>query len=317
MGSKSSTTKQENSPPAWATPLFKQSAGDALDMYQSGAGGNTYLGSTVSDLSDTTMQGINQLANAGQAWDTSGTRDLFSQIGAGAVSNPSINALYDVAEKAGAPTSAEQNLSGYASGEYLSGEGNPFYRQRLEKEIADSNALIQSQFSGAGRYGSGANQRTIADNTSDMLFRGLEEDFNRQTQNQFNAVGMIDAARQNALGLQGNMLSTAGGLYGQGIGQAQGAADAMAGLDQRNFENRLAGAGATLQAGGMIDQQAQKQLQDEIAKFYALDSEDWTRLGMLQSAAAGAAGPYGTQLAQTRQPFNPLSAISAIPFGSK
>ena len=170
-----------------------------------------------------------------------------------------------------------------------------------------------------------------------MLFRGLEEDFNRQTQNQFNAVNMIDAARQAGLGtqlgavsgmtgvqgqnlsnrlsgagLQGSMLGSAGQMYGTGVGQAQNAASSMAGLDQRNFENRLAGAGATLQAGNILDSQAQKQRQDEVAKFYALDNQDWSRLGMLQSAAAGAAGPYGTQVAQTRQPFNPMGLIAPL-----
>lgn len=387
MGSKESSSTQESKPPAWSKPLFETSAQDAMGLYQSGSGGNTYMGSTVAPLSGTTMQGVNQLANAGQNTDTSGTRPLYQQLGAGAVSNPAINALSNVAggvtggqtdvsgvnaqnvgagdyqgilERAQAPTSASQNLQGYASGEYLQGEGNPFYRQRLEKEIADSNALIQSQFSGAGRYGSGANQGTIAENTSDMLYRGLEDDFNRQTQNQFNAVGMIDAANQGALGtqlgaasgiagigagnadralqagtaragfdaadldrglsaagLQGNLLSSAGNLYGQGIGQGLDAAGSMAGLDQQQFENRLTGAGATLQAGGIMDQQAQRQIQDEIAKFYALDNEDWNRLGMLQSAAAGSAGNYGTQNATQRNPINWVEAGSNLLGGGK
>jgi hypothetical protein len=82
------------------------------------------------------------------------------------------------------------------------------------------------------------------------------------------------------------------------------ATGAMAGLDQQNFQNRLEGAGATLQAGNIMDQQAQAQLSDDVNKFYAEDNQDWTRLGMLQSAAAGAAGPYGTQIATQRQPMN-------------
>ena len=66
----------------------------------------------------------------------------------------------------------------------------------------------------------------------------------------------------------------------------------------------MQGAGATLQAGGLLDTQAQKQLSDEVAKWYSLDNQDWTKLGMLQSAAAGAAGPYGTQVATSRQPVS-------------
>jgi hypothetical protein len=311
--SKTTKTEQENKPPAWATPLFTQSATDAGNLYRSGSGGNTFTGSTVSDLSPTTMQGVNQLAQAGRAWNTAGTRPLYQGIGEAAVSNPFMGQLSGLSDEAGQPTSAATNLQGYASGDYLQGEGNPFYRQRLEREIGDSNALLNSQFSGKGRYGSpGAHQGVIAENTSNMLLQGLEEDFNRQTQNQFNAVGMIDQANQNALGLRGNMLSSAGGMYGTGIGQAQTAADSMAGLDQQNFQNRLTGAGATLQAGGILDEQAQKQLSDEVAKWYSLDNEDWTRLGMLQSAAAGAAGPYGSQVATSRQPVGIGGILSGI-----
>lgn len=310
--SKESKTTQENKPPQWAEGLFTQSAADAGKLYNSGSGGNTYTGSTVSPLSSTTMSGVNQLAQAGQGWDTSGTRPLYQGIGQAAVSNPFMGELANLSGQAGQPTSAETNLQGYASGEYLNGEGNPFYRQRLEREIGDSNALIQSQFSGSGRYGSGANQGTIADNTSNMLMQGLENDYNRQEQNMFSANQQIDSSNQNAMGLQGNFLSSAGGMYGQGIGQAQAAADSMSGIDQRNFTNQLTGAGATLQAGNILDQQAQSQLSDEVAKWYATDNEDWTRLGMLQTAAAGAAGPYGTQVATSRQPVGVGGIMSGL-----
>lgn len=280
--SKTSKTTQENKPPAWAAPLFVKSAQDAQHLYDSGSGGSTFMGSTVAPLSGTTMAGVNQLAQAGQGWNTAGTRPLYQGIGAAAASNPFMGGLGELA--------SGSTLGDYASGKFL-GEGNPHYRQRLDRQIADANAMIQSQFSGAGRYGSGANQKTIADNTSNMLLQGLEEDYNRQQANQF-----------AALNLQGNLLGNAGGLYSSGIGQAQGAADAMANLDQRNFENRLAGANATLQAGNIVDSQTQKLLSDQVNRWYAKDNEDWTRLGMLQSAAAGAAGPYGTQIATQRQP---------------
>jgi hypothetical protein len=312
--SKTSKTTQESKPPAWAGPLFVRSAQDAQKLYDSGAGGNTYMGSTVAPLSATTMRGVNQLAQAGSGWNTAGTRPLYKGIGQAAVSNPYMGALSDVAGEAAQPTSAAANLQDYASGKYLGGEGNPYYRQRLDKQIADANAMIQSQFSGAGRYGSGADQRAIADNTSNMLLTGLENDYNRQQANQFAAVNAIDTANQNALGLRGNMLANAGQFYSTGIGQAQSAADAMANLDQRNFQNQLTGANATLQAGNVLDAQAQKLLSDQIAKWYSLDNQDWTRLGMLQSAASGAAGPYGTKIATQRQPVDIGSILGG--FGS-
>lgn len=278
MGSKSTKTTQENKPPAWATPLFKQSAGEASRLYNSGSGGNTFMGDTVAGLSGTTMSGVNQLANAGQSWDTSGTRPLFAQIGAAAAS----------------PTSAATNLQDYASGANLKGEGNPFYRERLERDLGDTAAQTNSLMSGAGRYGSGAHTGVLADKLAGQRIAALENDWNREQQNQFNAVGMIDA-----------------GNFGS-MDRAMGAAGAMAGLDQQNFSNKLAGADATLKAGGILDTQAQRDLSDQVAKWYAADNQDWTRLGMLQSAAAGAAGPYGTQIAQTRQPMDIGSLVGGF-----
>lgn len=277
MGGKSSTstTKQEASPPSWAEGLFRRSAQDAMNLYESGAGGNTYLGSTVADLSDTTMQGVNQLANAGQAWDTSGTRPLFQQIGAASAS----------------PTYAEQNLSRIASG-----QDNPYFEEALQGQLDKSAAQVQSLMSGAGRYGSGAHTGVLANELGGIRSNAMARQWNQNIQNQLAATGQMDSAR-----------------FG-GLDRAFGAAGAMAGLDQQNFENRLAGAGATLQAGNILDTQSQRQLQDEINKFYALDNQDWTRLGMLQSAAAGAAGPYGSQLATSRttQPFNPFGIAGAL-----
>ena len=365
-----SRTTQTNSPPAWAQGLFETSAADAQRLYDSGVGGQTYTGSTVAPLSDTTMQGVNRLAQAGNNWNTSGTRPLYGELGAAAVSNPAVGALGNVAgsvgdiasgatgigteadyrnilQRAGGPSAAEQYLTGYARGDNLQGDGNPFYRQRLEGELADTAALTNSSMAGAGRFGSGAHTGVLTDRLAQARVGALENDWNREQANQFAATGMIDAGRNantgnmlqavsgisgvqgqnignrlSAAGTQAGAYGTAGALYGQGVGQATTAADRMAGLDQQNLQNERQGAQDVLSAGGIMDTQAGRLLADEIAKFYAVDNQDWTRLGMLQSAAAGAAGPYGTQVATSRQPMNfmsPLSALAGNPamFGGK
>lgn len=276
--SKTSKTTQENKPPAWAEGLFSQSAADAGRLYNSGAGGNTFTGSTVAPLSGTTMQGVNQLAQAGRAWNTAGTRPLYGQIGAESVSG----------------SNADNYLTGYASGDNLKGEGNPFYRERLERDLGDTAAQVQSLYAGKGRFGSGANINMLTDSLAGQRVAALENDWNREQQNQFNAVGMLDQQRN------------------LGLDRALGATNAMAGLDQQNFTNRLTGAGATLQAGTILDDQAQKLLSDRVAEWYAKDNEPWTRLGMLQSAAAGAAGPYGTQVATSRQPVGIGGILSGL-----
>lgn len=259
MGKKggSQTQTTENKPPAWAAPLFQKSASEAMDLYNSGKGGNVYQGQTVADLGANTQAGIGSVMNGGADY----------------------GALRD---QAGQPTSAQSNLQDYASGKYLK-EGNPYYRERLNNEISSANDLIQSQFAGSGRYGSGANTDVLGKNTTNMLLQGLESDYNRAMDNQFKAVGAIDAANaqsiQNQLGVDAAQL---------GRGQAQ------------------------IGAGQLQDKNAQDKLQADYAKWQAEDMQDWTRLGLLQSAAAGSAGNYGTNVQTVNQPSNPLGAIGAI-----
>lgn len=61
---KSTTTKQENMPPEWATPLLEKGAGEAMRLYDSGAGYNVYDGPTQAPLSDVTLGGMNKLLAA-------------------------------------------------------------------------------------------------------------------------------------------------------------------------------------------------------------------------------------------------------------
>lgn len=289
----SSTTKttSENKPPEWAAEGYKQAGSEAQRLYNSGAGGNTYLGSTVAPLSDTTMGGVNQLAQAGANWDTAGSRSLFQGIGAGA------GGVYDAA---GAPSSSETNLADYASGKFLDPATNPYFEPALQGQLDKTAAQVQSQFSGAGRYGSGANTNILANELGGLRTNAFMDQFNQNVANQFGANQLIDTARNANQGMQ---------LGALGVGQT--AANSIAGLDQQNFDNRLTGAGATLQAGNILDNQDQKNLMDEINKFYALDNQDWNRLGMYEQALAGAAGNYGTQNS-TQRTSNPMGALGAV-----
>lgn len=275
----STKTTQTNSPPKWATPLFQQSATEATNLYNSGVGGNTYTGSTVADLSDTTMSGVNQLATAGANTNTAGTRPLFEGIGAASVG----------------PSYSEQNLAGIASG-----ADNPYFEQALEGQLGKTASQVQSQFAGAGRYGSGANQGVLTSELGNIRSNAMSNQWNQNIQNQLAASGQMDSSR-NA-----------------GLDRALNATGAMSGQDQQQFQNALTGAGATLQAGGLLDDQSQKQLSDQIGQWYAQDNQDWTRLGMLQSAAAGAAGNYGTQTGNSSS-SNPMGALGAVGslFGGK
>lgn len=236
------TTVQTNAPPSWALPLFQQGAGDATRIYNSGKGGNVYQGRRVADLSDETRNAISGLQDAANAF-----------------SNPDLTRL------ATGQTSASQNLADMASGQYLQ-QGNPYYRDRLTNEIGTMAAQVNSQMSGAGRYGSGANADVLARNASGMLQSGLENDYNRAMQNMLAANGQIDSANQNLLNTAGNY-----------------------------FRNRSATHGAALDGGQLLDQNAQDRLNADRQKWSEEDNREWNRLNLLQQAAHGFSGNYGTQ----------------------
>lgn len=244
MGSsKSSKQTTETKPPKWSEPLFKQSASEAQSIYDSGAGGNVYQGQTVAGLGGTTKTGISGIQSA-----------------AGGL--PS--------------TSASQNyLTDYANGTYLK-QGNPYFNDALQGQLDDTAAQVMSQFSGSGRYGSGANTSVLANKLGNIRSGALADQFSRDQSNQLAAAGQIDSANSNL------------------------------------FQNRLTGQQAVVNAGQLEDQARQAQLTADFTKWQSEDMQPWTRLGLLQSAAAGSAGNYGTNTQTQTQPFNALQGIGAL-----
>ncbi|MEK1929487.1 MAG: tail fiber domain-containing protein [Pararhizobium sp.] len=295
MGGKSSTQKTENAPPKWAVPLFSQSASEAKKLYESGAGGNVYQGQTAAGLGGTTEQGISWLKSAARAWDN----PLYTNM----LTAPTDQGYTDYSAMLKARSSAENNLGDYASGKYLK-EGNPYYRDRLTNEIQDSNALVQSAFSGSGRYGSGANTNALAKNSQNMLLAGLENDYNRAQANQFAATGQIDAARQARLGAN----QAQRGLDQNQTSLRQNQVNQIANWNQGRDNAQQ----AIIGAGQLEDQARQQQLTADFTKWQSEDMQPWVRLGLLQSAAAGAAGNYGTNTQTATQPFNALQGVGAL-----
>jgi len=254
------TTKQEttNSPPAWAEPLFRQSAEEAQKIYASGAGGNVYTGDTVAGLGDTTQSGISGVQTAANAYNDPAYQNMLN-----------------------GPTSSATNLSDMASGKNLL--SNPYFNDALQGQLDQTAAQVQSQFSGAGRYGSGANTGVLTNQLGNIRSNALSSQYNQDLQNMLTANGQIDTANQNQLGL----------------------------INNANNSN-LAAQQAVIGAGQLQDQNKQNQLNADLAKWTAEDMQPWTRLGLLQSAAAGSAGNYGTSTQVASQPSNPLGILGAV-----
>lgn len=243
MGKKGSSTQTtENKPPAWATPLFSQSASEAQKIYDSGAGGNVYQGQTVAGLGSTTQSGISGVRSA-------------------------VTGLPDA-------TSSANNLSAMASGANLS--GNPYFTENLNNQLDQTASLINSKMSGAGRYGSGANSAVLGRELGNIATSAFSDQYNRDVGNMLTANNMIDQSNSNL------------------------------------FQNRIAGNQAVINAGQIEDANNQAKLTADFTKWQSEDMQPWTRLGLLQSAAAGSAGNYGTNTQTQTQPFNAMQGIGAL-----
>ena len=288
QSSKGSTSAVGSKPPAWATP------------------GTEQYGNMNTTLQTAPMGIANQTFAQGGMGDTS--KNVTGNLAQG-------GQFQGVFDKAGQPGAAQQYLSGTAGGDFL--HGSP----QLNDIITRSNQQIGDQtnqlFSGAGRYGSGVHQGTLASaigaNTSNLLNQNYQSERDRQLQ----AAGAISNEQQGRLGTQ--LGATSGGTQAQ-LGAA--------GLENQGFQNMLGmiqqlptiqgnkvfDANQQMQVGGQIDQAAQAQLDALINQWQKGDMEDWSRLGGLISGGTGAAGNYGTQTgtSQTTTPFNPLQGLGLL-----
>lgn len=332
---KNSTTTTTSEPPAWARPLFEQSGSETKRIYdtfdgrvQTGVdaqgkpiyknvdpiGFNSWQGDTVADPSAQTQQGIQGLigtANQGAALGQNPmalTNQMLSSGGLSSDAQRGISSLYNSASAGGmagaGQDTAQKYLTGMAEGDML--KGSPFFNAALKDQTDRTADQVNLSMAGSGRYGSGAHTGTLTDAIGEMRTRALHENYGRERGHQMEAIRGLTDADQSKFSNRLQAIQTGAGLEQQGAQTGLGYINALPTVQQnRVFDDQL-----RLQAGGMLDQQKQADLNNQIRKFTEKDMEEITRLGFLQSAAGGSAGPYGTTHQATQQPFNPLSLLS-------
>ena len=81
--------------------------------------------------------------------------------------------------------SAQGEVNKILQGDYLSPTSNPFL-QNVAQQVADNvTSQVQSQFTRAGRLGSGANQEILAKQLADSQNRLFADNFAAERQRQF------------------------------------------------------------------------------------------------------------------------------------
>jgi hypothetical protein len=100
----------------------------------------------------------------------------------------------------GDTSSAEQNLQGVASGQYLSG-ANPYMDELINRSQQDAANQVAGRFASSGRYGSGQFSRAVADTTGRIATEARMQDYEQERARQMQAAQQIDAAKMAREGL--------------------------------------------------------------------------------------------------------------------
>ena len=323
-----------------------QSTRDQAAADNSGGIGTAYLQNTLGSngISPTTQQGLGMLANVPDA-STARLSGLADQIGS--ASNPinqtanafmsgsrdltTIPQLQGLFAKSQAPSAAETNLSGIASGQYLDPTTNPYVQALVQTSNQNAANAVKEAYAKSGRYGSGnfAGATTKAINDTDTALYANQ--YNTEAQRQLSANSQIDAARQSASSLGSNILGQIGSvegtnnsqrLAGAGLGQAQQAAQAgvlgqVLSGDQFNSQLGVTKANGFIGAG----QQGQAQALQAAGLLPAVDAlryapaSNLLQVGGLQQQQAQQNLEAAQQYFQDQQqtPWQALSQYAAFP----
>ena len=254
----------------------------ALGQLGSAAGGNAYNAQS--------QQGINSLANMNSQMDANNGLSSAQQL-------------------------SQQQNAGIAAGNELMGTNPGFQRNLRESQNAATNA-VNEQAMKAGRYGSGAHQGVVADRVGDLTSRMYSNEYDKQ-------LGRQDAARgaQFQMGQQGlsNQTSSAKDLFtagNTGYGNQYDAVMNQFNAGQQGTQNMFgaaasmpqdyntAGAGYRdmMNVGGMYEDLATRQKNDELRQYTEQDMAGWNRLAQYNALVGGAGQLGNTTTKQTVAP---------------
>lgn len=263
-GSSKQTTQTTNTAP-WtgAQPALNAALSGAQNLYNSGVGSQVYSGSTVVPWDRQTINGQNSiLANANANNNGQGASGQYQNIiNNGGFTQDQLNAL--------------NNTKSVANGTFDI-NSDPGFQQVIDQ----AKNSVGASASGAGRYGSGIHQQTLANTIGDIGARQYQAFQQRK-----------DAANSNLF----NMGQTGQGNLGT----------AYTGL--QNPANDL------MKVGAMNEDLATRQLNDRLRIFNEQQNKPWENVARLNAIASGAGslGGTSTQSTPSQNPF-----LSALGYGA-
>jgi hypothetical protein len=257
MGSKGGgggTTVQKTEPWDQQKPYLIDIFQQSQDLYNSGGlAPDYYSGNTVAPQSQWTQDALQMQADRAMNGDAS------ISTAKGAMDNiTSGNALAD--------------NTGLHALEQMTTAVNPYSSALLGDAVGQATAQIDSGFSGAGRYGSGAHENARADAIADLNSQFLSDAYNKQLQ----------AAQQ------------AGQLYNTGVGQ-----QVVAGQTAQSLANQAyTDAAALSEAGGVMDDYQQQLINADIDRYNYESQQPLTALSNYNQLIQGTYGGTSTATGQ-------------------
>lgn len=266
-GSSSQTpavTTQTKDPWAPAAPYLQQTMGQAQGLYQGNIGYTPYAGQTQAGLSGESLAGLGWIQDLSAA-NPYGFPSTQAALGTAQ------NVISSQGMTPGIQTAANQYSDLYNK---ASSPDNPY----LQGEIDQQMNKVNSAMSGAGRYGSGSHEAAIAQAIAPVL----SQDYARRQQE------MLAATQGQA------------GVYQQGLNQAGQFSQLLPSLQQLQYlpaQNEMA-------LGGLYDQRAQAQLNDQIKLYNAQQAYPWEQLSRYNAVLSGVGGLGGQQVTSST-PYQP------------
>jgi hypothetical protein len=281
-GGGSDTVVQRNDPPEYAQPYIQYGLGEAQNQYQTG-GPSFYPGSTLAPQSPETQAGIGALASRGMTGNPlvqGAQQQQQGTVGGQYLNANPANPYFSQAAQGGYVNPALGMLQSTAQGDFIG--ANPYLDASFNQAAGNIRSNVDSLFSGAGRYGSGAHQDTFQQGLNQLATGMYGGAYNQERANQLNAQQAIGGLSQQDVA---NRLAGAGALAGT-YGQERGIQEAAAGNAPSLAATDYQDIAAVGQAGQMRDQYGQAQInadrerfdfaqqspQDQLARYMALIS---------------------------------------------
>lgn len=305
---------QTSTPWSAQIPHLQNAFGEAQQLYNTG-GQQYFPGSTVTPFSTQTQQGIDQL----------GQRALGGSMVSQGAQGLASDALNSRPQFAGAqsylPDPAQNTLQQTAAGQNLT--GNPYLDQQFDhaaSRVTDAfnrnvTPQIAAQFSQAGRTGSNAHAGAIGQasgRVSDSL-AGLANqiyggNYQRERDRQLGAAGQLGSQGLQAGGLDA-------GVYGAQLQQQSN----LAGLSNQLANQDYTDIYQLLGAGGLVEGQDQRVLQDQINRHNFAQTQPYDNLARylaaIQGNYGGTATSQGTNTLAERDPNRFQNALGGAGLG--